>query len=169
MKPILALACGLVLTSLTGCGTPAETRSGDHMVGVHNLWANQAYREIGVNGAVMRERTIYPHHFQDGRAVLNPLGLRDVGILADLYRDGPGSLSVRQGAADDALYQARLEAVRTALESSGIDSALVDLSDGTPGGDGSSSARAIAVLAGETGTATSGTETNRAPSTGEQQ
>lgn len=146
MKPILALACGALLTSLAGCGSPAAERSSNEMMGVHNLWANRAFREMAVEAAVVRERTLYPHHFVDGRAQLNQLGMRDLGFLAGLFREEPGSLNVRRGSADDVLYQARLDTVRGELEVAGIDASMVDLGSGTPGGDGTSSARAIEIL-----------------------
>ena len=146
MKPILALACGLALTSLGGCRAPAQQTSGNHLVGAHNMWANRAFRDMAAHSAVVRERTLYPHHFAEGRAELNQLGQRDLTLLADLFREQPGSLNVRRGDADEDLYQARLEAVRTALEFSGIDAARVDLVDGPAGGDGAGSERTVDVL-----------------------
>jgi len=151
MRPLLALTCGLALASLGGCRAPAQQSAGNHLIGAHNMWANQAFGDMAVRAAVVRERTLYPHHFAEGSDQLNQLGRRDLTLLADLFREQPGSLGVRRGDADEVLYQARLESVRTALELAGIDAARVDLVDRPAGGDGVGSQRAVGVL--EAGTA----------------
>lgn len=61
-------------------------------------------------------------------------------------QDFPVNLNVKQGAASDELYDARLKAVRSFLESQGVDTKRIALTDGLPGGDGMPSQQAVIFL-----------------------
>lgn len=144
------LGCALGSAALAGCGAPSGPAGDGGPQGAHNLWLANEHRTLAVEGAVLRERTLYAHHFEDGTTALNQLGMRDLGLLAGRYREQPGALpgalNVRRGGADEALYQGRLEEVRRQLGRLGIEAALVDLVDGLPGGDGASADRAVRAL-----------------------
>jgi hypothetical protein len=136
---------GLVLALACGCsGNP----SGDEAAWVPG--ARQAfYRAEAVDNAVIREQTIYPHHFVEGRAELNELGRRAVNVLAEHYRGQEGTLNVRRGDAAQQLYAARCNAVLEALAAAGVEPKRMVLADGPPGGDGLSSRRLLIVLQGQ--------------------
>ena len=143
MRPILTLAGALALCS--GCRAPAAQGSENRLVGASNMWITPAYAETAVQAAVIREHTLYAHHFERDGAALNQLGQRDVHWLAQHYLENPFglpvSLNVRCAGVTEALYQRRLESVRAAFEQQGLDASLVAIEDGVPGGDGLASGR----------------------------
>jgi hypothetical protein len=145
MKTMSSLL-GLCLALAAGCGSPPERCSVNQLAGAHNLWIVPAYGEDAARAAVVREHTLYPQHFDEGRAALNQLGLRDVAWLAESSGGRPLALELRRGGADDALYAERLEAVRAAFEAAGVDAANLAIGDGLPGGDGATSERASEAL-----------------------
>jgi hypothetical protein len=159
MKPILTLATGLVL-ALSACRAPAEQGSGNQLVGSQNLWTARAYFEESAQAAVIREHTLYAHHFEQDGAALNQLGQRDVRWLAQHYLENPYglpvSLSVRCAGVTEALYEKRLESVRAAFEQQGLDASLLAIEDGLPGGDGLASGRVHAALTAEPMTESAG-------------
>ena len=108
-----------------------------------------------VDNAVIRQHTIYPHHFTMDSAELNDLGLRDITILARHFLDHPGKLNVRRAKASDELYMARVSAVKAALSEAGVSTENVRIADGLPGGDGIDSASVLLILESESGAATS--------------
>jgi hypothetical protein len=152
MKPISTLAGALVLT-LGACRAPTEQGYGNELVGGHNLWTARATFEEAAQAAVIREHTLYAHHFEPDAAALNQLGQRDVRWLAQHYLANPFglpvSLNVRCAGVSEALYQERLESVRAAFEQQGLDASLLAIEDGLPGGDGLASARVHAALSAE--------------------
>lgn len=101
-----------------------------------NRWMVDTYTDDMAVNAVIAGRTIYPHHFVEGTASLNARGERSLNILAKHFKDHAGTLNVRQAETDDGLYQKRLQAVRDALVSRGVDVDNVTLADGSAGGDG---------------------------------
>ena len=111
-----------------------------------NAWVVDAYRKATLERAIVVQRTIYAYHFEAGRAELNPLGERDLAVLAAHFRTAPGDLAVRRGGVGDELYQARLAAVRDGLMQAGVDLERVALADAAPGGDGMSSERVHTIL-----------------------
>lgn len=101
------------------------------------------------DNAIVREHTVYPHHFIEGTARLNSLGERDVNVLAAAYgRDG-GTIDVGRGGAPSGLYAARCEAVIAQLAEAGVGPGRIVLADGLPGGDGIASVQVLVILAGE--------------------
>lgn len=152
MKPILSLTAGLGL-ALCACRAPAQQGSENRLVGSQNLWTARAYFEESAHAAVIREHTLYAHHFEQDGAALNQLGQRDVQWLAAHYLENPFrlplSLNVRCAGVTEALYRERLSSVRAAFEQQGLDGSLIAIEDGLPGGDGLASARAHAALTAE--------------------
>ena len=142
--------CGLTLVVASGCshkpapgGETAWTRGGEVAY----------YRAEAVDNAVIREHTIYPYQFVEGRAELNELGRRDVNVLAEHYGGQGGTLNVRRGDAAQELYMGRCKAVMEALAVAGVDQKRILLADGLPGGDGMSSRQVLIILESEQGKA----------------
>lgn len=104
-----------------------------------------APRDLAVRNAVIRQHTLEPYHFLESATALNELGRRDLDILIEHYRRYPGPLHVRQGHAPDALYQARVAAVREALRAGGVDAGQIEIADRPPGGDGVTGERAALI------------------------
>jgi hypothetical protein len=81
----------------------------------------------------------------------------------------PVNLNVKQGDASDQLYDLRKKQVRAFLQANGINTDLIELVDGLPGGDGLPSQQAVLFLidsyspGGEVTTGTT-TETDSGPS-----
>jgi hypothetical protein len=95
--------------------------------------------------AVIRQHTIFDYQFEASSAKLTSLGTRDVRILAAAMRDGGGSISVRRGSADAALYASRRETVRKALLAEGIGADRIRLDDAAPGGSGTTTTDALQI------------------------
>jgi hypothetical protein len=94
---------------------------------------------------VIRQRSLGEEHFLPGSSSLSPLGRRDLTILADALRDDGGSIAVRRGLADDALYDARLAEVRRRLEATGIARARIALNQAPAGGSGVATSAALLI------------------------
>lgn len=61
-------------------------------------------------------------------------------------QDYPVNLNVKQGAASDQLYDLRKKQVRNFLEEHGVDTRMIALTDGLPGGDGIPAQQAVLFL-----------------------
>ena len=101
---------------------------------LHNMWAGAAFRRASIEQAIVAQATLFPYHFEEGSPALNPLGERDLGVLGEHLRQYPRPLRLRRGDSSQALYEARLATVHTALADLGVDTSLVEISDGLPGG-----------------------------------
>ncbi|MEX0746230.1 MAG: hypothetical protein WD118_11565 [Phycisphaeraceae bacterium] len=101
-----------------------------------NRWMIETYSNESIEQAILVEQTLYPHHFVTGAPTLNSLGEHDLTILATYHREHPGTINIRQGEADDQLYEQRLAAVERHLSQAGVDTATVTLADDLPGGLG---------------------------------
>jgi hypothetical protein len=104
------------------------------------------YSDQAVENAVLAQHTLYPYHFVDNSAALNPIGQRDLDILIRFYKENPGRLIVQQGDVEMPLYQARREAVYERMVQAGIPQGAIRITEGMPGGDGMSSGSVIDVL-----------------------
>src|SRR5262245_29676636 len=111
------LSCSLLATALAGCWSPADP---EVMPGRAGQWSGDVIRAAAINKAVVTQHTIYPYHFVANTAQLNPLGQRDLTVLADYYRAHPGNLSIRRSGAAQALYDQRIAAVMDKLKASGV-------------------------------------------------
>ncbi|MCC6681595.1 MAG: hypothetical protein IT445_11895 [Phycisphaeraceae bacterium] len=111
-----------------------------------NRWMVSDLQDQHVAGAVIAQHTLYPHHFVANASALNDLGLRDAHILADRYRDHPGTLNIRRGSEGDELYGARVQAVKDLLADNGVDVSRVAIADASAGGDGLVSERVLVIL-----------------------
>ncbi len=121
MKSILTLTVGLSLATLVGCGSPSKSPQANQLQGAHNLWVGEELRSRSAENAITADRTVFEHHFVPGTAELNPLGRRDLGLLAGHFRAHGGHLDVRRGEASDELFETRRAVVVDELTVSGVD------------------------------------------------
>jgi hypothetical protein len=110
------------------------------------LWYTES-----IEAAIVREGTLYSHHFVTDRPELNELGLRDLRVLARHLNSVGGEIRVSSGGAAEELYQARQDHVRQALADMGVNTSRLVVSDGIPGGDGIESDRAMSIVEGMNG------------------
>lgn len=150
----LALGGALGLALLAGCQQdPPPDQDMDEQLTQRrtmNAWTIEAYTNRSIEQAILRQRTLFPYHFVVDTAELNELGERDLAVLAKYLQAHPGTLNLRRGGADEALYDARLERVRQGLSEWGVDLARVTLGDELPGGDGLVSERTLVIMGAET-------------------
>lgn len=105
------------------------------------------YSDLAIQNAIITQHTVYPYHFVNNSAVLNPLGQRDLAVLARHFSQNPGELNVRRGDVEPALYQARMETVKARLAEGGVDVSRIRMNDGLAGGEGIATSEMIEVLA----------------------
>ena len=102
-----------------------------------NQWVVQTYYDDQVRNAVIREHTVYPHHFVRDSADLTVRGRHDLDILAEHFRRYPGELNVRTGTDSKTLHKARMSAVKDYLASAAVQVDELAVSHrGMPGGEG---------------------------------
>lgn len=141
-----ALAFGLVAV-LFGVACESSGKSGTHderkptaiqrdQITRIDRWAVEAPMQRSVENAVIKQCVLYEYHFQEGSPRLTALGRRDVQILARHYRGAEWVLSVRQGGADDGLYEKRLAVVKKEMEPLGVKLDELTIVDAMPGGSG---------------------------------
>jgi len=138
------------LALLAGCQSEREIYTTDEQrelrVSMINMLSN-----IQTDNSVIAQHTIYPWHFESDSAQLNPLGERDLEVLATHFFKYGGQLSVRQAGASEELYGERVNAVRNYLTASGVEAFRIAINDGLPGGPGLESDTAINILEAESG------------------
>ncbi len=71
---------------------------------------------------------------------------RNAHFMVAELQDYPVDLNVKQEGASEELYAARKKAVRAYLSENGVNTDLISLGDGSPGGDGMPSGQAIVLL-----------------------
>ena len=133
----------VLVAAFCGCSEPPSNLDA---YGNLNTWLVKTVQDDGVRNAIIAQHTLYPYHFVPHSEDLNSLGTIDLGVLAQHYRDYPGSLNIRRGNASDELYAVRIEAVREMLTLAGVDVERVGISDALPGGDGMPSERVLKIL-----------------------
>ena len=110
-----------------------------------NAWLVRTYQDQQTVNGIVRQRTIYPHHFVVGTATLNNLGRRDLAVLAAHYREHPdGLINVNAGTGDYRLGHARIESIRLALAQAGVSAQVV--TNGLAHGDGVDTSHVLEVL-----------------------
>jgi hypothetical protein len=133
----------LISSLLFGCQEDQVTAQKSQNVDAELV---RALNAVGVESAIISQRTIYPYHFVSDSDELNALGQRDLMVLARHFKDHAGALNVRRDDTDAALYEARVAAVLAALKEAEVDTDRLTVSDSMPGGDGMASERVIVVL-----------------------
>jgi hypothetical protein len=125
----LIAAAGL----LAGCQSQPTWETGDWDNASRrdtNEWLLRTYFDTQTKNAIVRQHTLYDHHFVSGTADLNPRGERDLSIIAEHYaRIGGGTLRMPRGDARGGLYERRLASVRAALSMEGLDPSAVEIVD----------------------------------------
>lgn len=84
---------------------------------------------------------------------------RNAQFLVAEIQEFPVDLNVKRGGVSEALYSARRKTVRTYLSRHGVDTNLITLSDGMPGGDGMASVAVLLILSGMDDAQSSGEST----------
>ena len=150
MKTHVTWTAALLLITLAGCQTDQEPVMTDQDRIDGNRWMVSGYMHDQTQAGIVRQKTLFPYHFESGAAGLNALGQRDLGILGKhiLQQPAPSrhQLNIRRGGADDELYLARVATVTEALAAAGVAAEQVDLSDDHAGGNGHSSDHVIVIL-----------------------
>ena len=131
------------LTALAGAGCSQSVQEQEPDVFGASV---QAQIIEAVDNGVIRQRTIYAHHFDDETARLNRLGRRDLGVLGGYFAQHGGTINVRRGTASSELYAARCDAVISALAESGVESGRLVVADDLPGGDGMNAIQVLVIL-----------------------
>ena len=144
-----SLVCLTLLSlALAGCKSEKEL---NQLRSIEAMRTGEMSRNAAIEQAIISQHTFYPYHFVSGTAHLNSLGRNDLSVLVRHYMHAAGELSLSRGDANDALYQARSQALAAELKSAGIASGRVSVVEGRPGGDGISGARLVKILDAPTG------------------
>jgi hypothetical protein len=141
----LALALLVAPALLTGCQSkpPQIAEWDDEARGETNAWMLRTYFDKQVENGVVRQHTLWSHHFVDGTASLNERGERDLHILAQHYiRHNGGILNLPRNGTPHDLYNRRTTAVRESLAEAGVNVAAVVLETDTWAGQTQSGIRA---------------------------
>ena len=140
MNRWLIVILGAITISVVGCcaGAPDDRAVNTALI--------CSYNDIAINNAILVQHTLYPYHFVTDAPVLNELGVHDLKVLAEHYRDHPGPLTVRQGDVPQELYEARMASVRQALVEAGVAAERITIGEGAVGGDGATADRVLTVL-----------------------
>lgn len=129
MKRLISLIlCGL-LAWAAGC----ETGAASHETSVRIV---RSINDMAIQNAIVAQQTLYPYHFVRNSSRLNELGESELAVLANHYREHPGTLNIRRSGTPDELYNARIQAVMDALAQAGVDTGRIQIAEGMPGGDG---------------------------------
>lgn len=130
---LLMSMAGLGCTSYPG--DPLTQYSITHRTELNRQMAKTVWNEQTAN-AIVSQRALYPYHFAPGSPELNSLGRRDLKVLASRYGGNLHQLSLAQGDASQALYEARRACVATYLAELGVELPLDHITQYPPGGDG---------------------------------
>lgn len=147
---ILKSAIGLTITIAAGGCSSSNDKPHDEQVDQsanlseqNRLLVRWAVAENVYNG-IAAERAVYPKDFDPGTAVLNRLGVNRVETLADASRDSSAPIVVVRGDATDALYNARIAAVKQELFHAGMKPEQIAIAQDAPvGGGANQSDRAL--------------------------
>ncbi len=140
MIAVMAAATALTVGACNSPQWPTQRRE------VMNAWTVNEYQRDSIEAAIVSQHTLYPYHFVRNGAELNELGARDLSVLAEHYRENPGTLNLRRAGTAAGLYKARLTTVTTLLVEHGVDTDRVTIGDGPAGGDGIASERVLIIL-----------------------
>lgn len=129
MNTAVFVAAGFA--ALAGCQSkPAQVAEwNDDTRGETNAWMLQTYFDQQIENGVVRQHTLWSHHFVDGTTTLNERGQRDLHILAQHYiRHDGGILNLPRNGTPREIYDRRLDVVRETLADAGVsvDSVVFD-------------------------------------------
>lgn len=136
---ILELHC-LLACLAAGCSTPSTSETQETF---GRAWIGDAFHRASIDRAILTQRTLYPFHFHAETAELNALGRQDLEVLAEHLVEHPGTVHLHRGAASDALFTERADAVALALVEAGVQPGDVRIGENAPGGPGIAGPRVI--------------------------
>lgn len=155
---------------LTGCAETQEAAEAPIDKSAFNRALVDVYGQEMARQAIVREMTVYPHHFDAGGTHLNDLGRRDLLAMADHLRSNPGPVHLSVTGTPQRLIEARRVAVREYLAGEGLPMDLIEIDPGLPDGDGNSSRRVLRAIENEdrplTTSGSSGSRSTGQPTTG---
>lgn len=148
MKKVILTVTVTALT-LTGVGcqkSPEQMQLTSPEQSSANMWLVDSLQQQQIANAIIRQHTLYPHHFLPGAAILNDLGRRDLAVLTEHFENYPGRLNVRRGSDGQDLYTKRIETIRRAMAHAGVRPDRIQVIDELAGGDGLLSEHVLVVL-----------------------
>ena len=143
MRRLIAVMAAATALTAGACNSPqwpAQRRE------VMNAWSVNEYQRDSIEAAIVSQHTLYPYHFIRNGAELNELGARDLSVLAEHYRENPGTLNLRRAGTPASLYNARLSTITALRVEHGVDTDRVTIGNGMAGGEGISSERVLIIL-----------------------
>ncbi len=143
MRRLIAVMTTAAALTAGACNSPQWPEQRREVM---NAWSVNEYQRDSIEAAIVSQHTLYPYHFVQNGADLNELGARDLSVLAEHYRDNPGTLKVRRADTASDLYNSRLATVSALLVEHGVDTDRVKINNGPAGGDGVSSERMLIIL-----------------------
>jgi hypothetical protein len=138
MKIVSAILVAAALAACTS-GPPAlnpEIAASDHQQRVYDTWTVETIQQASMTAALVEQRAVFPYYFVPESATLTDLAKRDLSVLADHYKESPGTLVLVRGDASDVLFARRREALLAALQQAGVTADRVSVVEGFPGGEG---------------------------------
>jgi len=145
MKTAMFISAISCVTIAIGCETTGGSKVDERAVNTRII---ESIRDMGINNAIITQRTLFPYHFMTNSQDLNELGRRDLGVLAKHFRENPGILSIRRGSTAPDLYNLRLDIVQEFLINAKVDASRIAFNDAMPGGKGMSSEQVIQITEG---------------------
>lgn len=161
MKPRMMITAVLFGILTISCQENAQKGPDEQMI---NSQLVRSYNDIAIQNALVSQHTLFPYHFVMNGAELNELGQRDLAALTSHFIKYPGHLNIRRGKTPAGLYEARVKMIHEKLLEAGIDAKRLSISDGMPGGSGTTSERMLVIL--EQGPESVSTSTSGSYSTG---
>ena len=129
---------------LFGCsGTVMENGPDKSLINAELI---NALNDTAMRNAIISQHSIYPYHFVNNSDKLNELGVRDLAVLADHFKENPGRLNVCRDNTPEALYQDRANFILNQLKEAGIGIDRITVSDGMPGGQGMPSEKVLDIM-----------------------
>ena len=139
------LILSVLMAAVGGCD---NTQIGTDQKAVH-VWLINTVNDTAMRNAIVRQRTLFPYHFDVNAATLNELGQHDLAVLAGHYMQHPGNINIRRGGAPKQLYDARVATVTGILRNAGIDTRRMKATDLPAGGDGIASEEVLVIVEGK--------------------
>lgn len=139
------LILSVLMAAVAGCD---NTQLGRDQRATH-VWLMKTVDDMAMRNAIIRQRTLFPYHFDVNAATLNELGMHDLAVLARHYMQHPGNINIRRGGAAKQLHDARVATVMGILRKAGIDPRRMKATDLPAGGDGIASEEVLVIVKGK--------------------
>lgn len=133
----------LALDLLTGCSEQQAANRDNRSLDVELV---KTLNNVGIENAIITQRTLFPYHFVANAGELNELGERDLAVLAGHFAQHPGILNVQRGDVPGDLYEKRIAQVLDRMQAAGVEMSRMSVSDDMPGGSGMTSNRVVTIV-----------------------